>query len=167
VNRPLETVRLDLRPFAADEADAWHSIWGDPDVIWWGANDSFERSREQIKRLVAAEATWPDGVGWLAVRKRGDDEVIGDVLVQPAKFVEGIEIGWHFRKEAWGHGYATEASRAVLERCLAEGVTDKVYAIVALENARSLRVADKLGMKAECDMEYAGLPHRLFSRSSA
>jgi RimJ/RimL family protein N-acetyltransferase len=166
MNRALDTKRLALRPFAADEAGAWHSIWGDPEVIWWGANESLDRSREQLESLVAAEAAWPEGVGWLAVRRKGEQDVIGDVLVQPARFVDGIEIGWHFRRPAWGHGYATEAARAVLERTLADKVCDKLYAIVALENERSLRVVEKLGMEAIRDMEYADLPHRLFSRSN-
>jgi RimJ/RimL family protein N-acetyltransferase len=163
VNRPLETERLSLRPFTLDDAEAWHAIWGDPEVIWWGASDSFEKSRAGLARLLEREAGWPDGIGWLAVRLRGQEEIIGDVLLQPAPFAEGIEIGWHFRRHAWGSGFATEASRAMLDRAFAECVCDRIYAIVALENARSLRIVEKLGMPAECDMEYAGLPHRLFA----
>lgn len=152
-----------MRPFTLDDADGLHAIWGDPEVIWWGPFESPEQSRAALARLIENEATWPDGVGWLAVRKKGNDEIIGDVLLQPAQFVDGIEIGWHVRRHAWGRGYATEASRAVLERCLADGVCERVYAIVALENRPSLRVAEKLGLQAERDMEYAGLPHRLFA----
>ena len=85
------------------------------------------------------------------------------MIVQPAKFVDGIEIGWHFRRDAWGHGYATEAAQAVLDRALAEGVVERMYAIVAIQNDRSLRVVEKLGMRPVKDMEYAGLPHRLFA----
>ena len=163
MNRALETNRLSLRPFSRDDAAGWHAIWGDPDVIWWGASDSFERSRASLVRLIGNEATWPDGIGWLAVRVRGEEEIVGDVLLQPAPFVDGIEIGWHFRKHAWGRGFATESARAVLQRCFAEGVCERIYAIVAVENDRSLRIADKLGMTTERDMEYADLPHRLFA----
>jgi len=166
MNNPLETERLSLRPFTSDDAEGWHAIWGDPEVIWWGASKSFENSRRSLERLIAKEADWPAGIGWLAVRRRGEQEIIGDVLLQPAPFAPGIEIGWHFRRHAWGQGYATEAARAVLERCFAEGVCDRVYAIVALQNARSLRIVEKLDMEAEKDMEYAGLPHRLFARDA-
>jgi RimJ/RimL family protein N-acetyltransferase len=162
MNRPLETQRLSLRPFTLEDAEAWHAIWGDPEVIWWGASESFEKSRAGLERLLAKEATWPDGIGWLAVRRRGEEEIIGDLLLQPAPFAEGIEIGWHFRRHAWGNGYATEAARAGLERALAEGACDRIYAIVAHRNTRSLRIVEKLGMPAERDLEYAGLPHRLF-----
>jgi len=40
---------------------------------------------------------------------------------------------------------------------------DDVDAIVALQNARSLRIVAKLGFVAEKDLTYAGLPHRLFA----
>ena len=62
MNRALETERLSLRPFTPDDAGGWHAIWGDPEVIWWGANDSIEKSRASLERLIAKEATWPDGI---------------------------------------------------------------------------------------------------------
>ena len=165
MNHPLATERLSLRPFTNGDIDGWHAIWGDADVIWWGPFESFEVSRNALERLIDNEATWADGIGWLAVRRHGEDEIIGDLLVQPAKFIDGIEIGWHFRKQAWGCGYATEAAQAVLDRTLSDGVCETMYAIVAIENVRSLRIVEKIGMSAVRDMEYADIPHRLFSRS--
>ncbi|MDA1194873.1 MAG: GNAT family N-acetyltransferase [Planctomycetota bacterium] len=162
MNSALDTPRLALRPFTEQDVDAWHSIWGDPQVIWWGANETLERSREQLLRLLEHEQAWPAGIGWLAVRRPGADEVIGDVLLQPARFVDGIEIGWHFRSQAWNQGYATEAARAVLERQREAHPEAPVYAIVETSNAPSLRVAEKLGLRAVRDMPHAGLPHRLF-----
>lgn len=163
MNRDLETERLSLTPFTRADREGWHAIWGDPEVIWWGANESLEVSSKALERLLATEASLPDGIGWLAVRRKGEAEIIGDVLLQPARFVDGIEIGWHFRKPAWGQGFATEAAEAVLTRCLAEGTCERIFAIVALENPRSLRVVEKLGLRMEKAMEYAGLPHRLFA----
>ena len=163
VNHALETERLSLRPFTIDDADGWHAIWGDPEVIWWGANESFEISRTRLEGLLANEPTWPDGVGWLAVRTHDTDEIVGDLLFQAGPFPgEGTEIGWHFRKHAQNNGYATEAARAVIERAFADALCDRVYALVETSNKSSERVAEKLGMTSERDIEYAGLPHRLF-----
>ena len=168
MNHPLDTERLHLRPFVEADAEAWHAIWGDPDVIWWGASPSLARSTAGLTRLIAAERErWPDGIGWLAVMEKGSDEIVGDVLLQPAPFVSGVEVGWHFRKHVWNRGYATEAARATIERAFADRALDEVYALVALENAASLRVAAKLGMESVRDMEYEGLPHRLFVRKRA
>lgn len=163
MNGPLDTERLRLRPFTVDDAEAWHAIWGDPEVIWWGPSDSLDRSRTGLARLIQREAeTWPPGLGWLAVMEKGSDEIVGDVLLQPAPFVDGIEVGWHFRTHVWSRGYATEAARATVERAFADGVCDRVWAVVATTNLASLRVAEKLGMRAVKDMEYEDLPHRMF-----
>ena len=163
MNRAFNTERLHLRPFREDDGEAWHAIWGDPDVIWWGANESLEESCSVLERLVAAERDkWPAGLGWLAVLEKGGDEIIGDVLLQPAPFVEGIEVGWHFRKHVWNRGFATEMALYSTGQIFETGLCDEVYAIVALQNEASLRVAAKLGMQVVKDMEYADLPHRLF-----
>lgn len=163
MNRSFDTDRLHLRPFGEDDAEAWHAIWGDPEVIWWGANETFERSRASLAGLLRAEREqWPDGLGWLAVLERGGSEIVGDVVLQPAPFVDGVEVGWHFRKHVWNRGYATEAARATIERALEADLCPEVYALVALQNGSSLRVAAKLGMRAVRDMPYADLSHRLF-----
>ena len=163
MNHPFDTERLSLRPFTAEDAEAWHAIWGDPRVIWWGPSESLEKSRAALERLIQHEAeAWPEGLGWLAVLEKGTDEIIGDVLLQPAPFIEGVEVGWHFRSHVWNRGYATEATRATVERAFASGLCDHVHAVVSTTNGPSLRVAEKLGMKAVKDMEYEGLPHRLF-----
>lgn len=163
MNRPFDTERLHLRPFTEADGEAWHAIWSDPDVIWWGASDSFERSFRSLQGLIRAEREkWPEGLGWLAVSERGSDEIVGDVLLQPAPFVDGIEVGWHFRKHVWNRGYATEAARATIDEAFRTGLCDEVYAAVAPENVASLRVAAKLGMQHVKDIEHAGLPHRLF-----
>lgn len=163
MNEPFETERLSLRPFTLDDHEGFYRIWGDPEVIWWGAIDDREESARRFRTLVEREHDWPDGVGWLALRRRGEEAILGDVILQPAKFVDGLEIGWHLSREAWGHGYATEAARGLIEQTFARGVAERLHAIVAIENARSLRVVEKLGMQAVKDMPYAGLPHRLFA----
>lgn len=159
----IETERMTLRPWAAGDLDAFHEIWGDPDVIWWGANESIEISRGAFERLLANHVDWPAGVRWYAMVERATGAIVGDVLLQPARIVEGIEIGWHLCRAAWGRGLATEAARAALDRAFLEGALERIYALVAIENDRSLRVVEKLGLTVVRDMEYEGLPHRLFA----
>jgi len=159
----IETERLDLRPFVRADLPAFHAIWGDPEVIWWGANESLEKTRQGFESLLGRQETWPDGLGWLAVIERDSGELIGDVLLQPAPFVEGVEIGWHFRRSAWGCGFATEAASAVLASVFRAQRVERIYAIVATQNQRSLRIVSKLGMREVKAMEYASLPHILFA----
>lgn len=159
---PLDTDRLHLRPFSAQDLDAWFAIWGDPEVIGWGAAESREATRGPFVRLLAKEKEWPAGIGWLAVTERGTDAIVGDVMLQPAPFVDGVEVGWHFRPHVWNRGFATEAARAIVDRAFAESVLAEVFAAVATKNAPSHRVAAKLGMRALRTFELAELPHTLY-----
>ncbi|MDJ0976127.1 MAG: GNAT family N-acetyltransferase [Planctomycetota bacterium] len=161
---PLATDRLRLRPFTPDDVEAFYAIWGDPEVIWWGASPSLDYTREKFLALLERHAEWQPGVGWYAVTPRDRDEVLGDVMLQPAKFVDGIEIGWHFRRSAWGWGYATEAARALLDYGFETVGLERIYAIVATQNAPSMRVVAKLEFEKLREMEYADLPHVLFAR---
>ena len=56
------------------------------------------------------------------------------------------EIGWRFAREAWGHGYATEAARAVLERAFSELGLPEVVSFTTVANVRSRAVMERLGM---------------------
>lgn len=159
---PLATPRLSLRPLEAADFEDFHALWNDPRVIWWKAPESVEAAREPYARLLERNAGWPDGIGWLGVFERTGGGLVGDVVLQPAPFVEGIEVGWHFREHVWGRGYATEAARAVVARAFADGVLHGVYAAVALKNAPSRRVAEKLGMRSLRRFERVGLEHDLF-----
>jgi len=55
------------------------------------------------------------------------------------------EIGWHFHPDHWGHGYATEAARAVLAYAF-DGGLDRVVAVTAPANSASQRVCLRVGM---------------------
>ena len=72
------------------------------------------------------------------------------------------EIGWSITPPRQGEGFATEAARASVawgfERC---GL-DRIVAFALIDNERSRRVMDKLGMTYVRDFERAGLPHALY-----
>jgi len=56
-----------------------------------------------------------------------------------------VEVGWHLHPDSWGHGYATEAARAVIDRGFGAGVAE-VYAVVRPGNEASIAVCRRLGM---------------------
>ena len=81
------------------------------------------------------------------------DEVEGDPVV---------EIGWSFAPERWGEGLAPEAARAAIDWGFERAGLDEIVAFALLDNERSRRVMDKLGMEYVRDFERAGLPHALY-----
>ena len=60
-----------------------------------------------------------------------------------------LEVGYHFRRDHWGHGYATEAARACMEYAFRQLAAEKVVSLILPENLPSRRVAERNGMQVE------------------
>lgn len=158
----IETPRLSLRPLTLDDAEEFHVIWGDPEVIWWGEKESLDDSREFLATVIERTADREE-LAWFAMRRRDDNELVGDVVLQPAPWDPDVaEIGWHVAKSAQGRGYATEAAAALCQHAVASGITS-LEAVIIPDNEASRRVAQKLGMTVVRSVVHAGLDHDLWS----
>jgi RimJ/RimL family protein N-acetyltransferase len=145
----------DLAPFAALNAD--------PDVMGHiRAPMSTTESDAFAHRI--EERFEADGFGlWaLEVRESGDFVGFAGLARQTfeAPFNPSIEVGWRLAREAWGHGYATEAGREALRFAFEVLVLDEVVSITTAGNARSRAVMRRLGMTRDPadDFEQAQFP---------
>ena len=166
----LETERLILRHFREDDLDAYAATMGDPEVMRHLGADPLGRE-ESWRRLLSGAGFWSvTGLGVWAVEHREDSRMIGHVGffdfhrdMWPS--IEGEpEMGWIFNPAAQGRGFATEAGLAALawfERTL--GPTS-IPAIIAPENAPSIRLAERLGFERMPDATYKGEAIGLFRR---
>lgn len=154
----LSTDRLEIRDWTdrpADLARIWdiYSRW---EVMrFLGAAPKVmadpEEARALVQRWSDQHTQWDNNYGAWAIEDRETGRVAGTVLFKPMPNSDGspardIEVGWHLHPESWGHGYATEAARAVIERGFAAGLTE-VHAVVNPENAGSQAVCRRLGME--------------------
>ena len=141
------TDRLDLVPVAPGDTSHYRRIWGDPEVIWWGACSGQAECEAAFAALLDRIAAMPGGLGWWWLRDRATGEIVGDVILQPAPDPPGgIEIGWHLVREHWGRGYATEGAAPLLDHAWNLGL-DEVVATIVPVNLPSVGVAERLGMK--------------------
>jgi RimJ/RimL family protein N-acetyltransferase len=99
-----------------------------------------------VNRITRA---YPEGLGyWSVVLKLVPAAFVGWVLLIPYDAAgPEIEIGWRFLRSAWGNGFATEASLPVLGHAFETVGLDRVVADIHPDNAASLRVAEKLGLR--------------------
>lgn len=58
-----------------------------------------------------------------------------------------VEVGFRYRRCAWGRGVATEAAVPLVDMALADAATTAIVACAMRSNAASLRVLEKLGLE--------------------
>ncbi len=158
----LETERLDLRPLSAHDAPALHRISNEPPVrryLW----DDEPVTHARIEEVVAQSVRMfsEEGVGLFGVRLRGSQELVGFCgFGHTPGGPQEIELIYELLPELWSKGLATEASRACLRHAFAEVGLDRVVAGADAPNVASLRVIEKLGMKAvgEIALGQPGVP---------
>lgn len=158
----IRTARLDVRPLTMDDLDAFHALWSDPRVIFWGALDDRDASRRMLTSVLARTIPGLGPSGWFAVVRRDDGAFVGDVVLQPAPWApDQPEIGWHTATAHQGRGYATEAARELLAHARAAGVPD-VEAAILPDNLPSQTVAVRIGMRMRGAVDRSGLLHDLW-----
>jgi RimJ/RimL family protein N-acetyltransferase len=157
-----ETERITIRQWRLDEVDRYLDIYSRDDVVrWLGGPPVRERSRAlELIGLNAARLAQDPRFGWWAVVERSTGVPAGSVLLKPLPNGDGeIEIGWHLHPDSWGKGLASEAAAAVLDRGFRDGL-DEVWAVTMLDNDRSARVCERIGMRL------LGITHRWYPEPS-
>ena len=142
----LSTERLVLRPVTADDHAAVLAHWTQPDVrrfLFDGAALSGVEVAETIDESIGDFAARGFGV-WL-IELGSAAGLIGTAGLRPLGS-SGLEIFYSLAPGAWGHGYATEAARAVVEYGLGPLGLPEVLAEVDEGNAASVAVVRRLGM---------------------
>lgn len=148
----LETERMILRRFTLDDVDLVTALDADPAVMRY-INGGRPTPRDEIRDDYLP---W-----WLAYYERGDrygfwaaiEKETGAFLgwfhlrPQPEDPDDEPELGYRLCAAAWGQGYATEGSRALIARAFTELGARRVYATTMAVNVASWRVMEKAGLR--------------------
>jgi RimJ/RimL family protein N-acetyltransferase len=159
----LRTARLWLRRWRAQDEGPMAAINEDPEVTRY-LNRSTDRAATAAF-YAGVEEHWAEhGFGFYAVESVADGPgggFIGFVGVAHPTFVPELaarpELGWRLARRAWGRGLATEAARAVRDHAFERLALHELISIVHPDNARSQRVATKLGMTVAQRVRIPGL----------
>lgn len=131
----------DREPFAAMGADA-EVMEHFPAALTRAESDAFvDRAGAQLE-----ERGW----GLWAVEELATGRFLGftglNVPGFEASFLPATEIGWRFRRDAWGRGLATEAARGALTVAFDDLELDELVSFTATTNTRSAAVMTRIGM---------------------
>jgi RimJ/RimL family protein N-acetyltransferase len=148
----LRTDRLLLRRFTGADIDNLVSLDADPEVmrLLTGGRPT-PRDVVECELLPALLQDYDrfDSFGRWAAVERATGEFVGWFALRPrdAGNLDEVELGYRLRRSAWGKGYATEGSLALVDRAFAGPGVERVYAETMAVNAASRRVLEKAGLR--------------------
>jgi RimJ/RimL family protein N-acetyltransferase len=148
----VETGRLVLREFTPSDVDRLAGLDADPDVMRF-ITGGLATPREEIKvDVLPGFMAWyrrPGGYGCWAAEQKPAGDFLGWFRFHPRR--EGppgeIVLGYRLRKAAWGRGFATEGSRALIRKGFTELGARRVVAQTMVVHLASRRVLEKAGLR--------------------
>jgi ribosomal-protein-alanine N-acetyltransferase len=147
----LRTERLTLRPVEEADADDLFALMSDAHVLrYWDSSPWTDP--EQARGFVArSHRMAAEDIGARVVVERAEDGAfLGWVTFTSwDPDVRSAKLGYVLTRNAWGHGYATEAARAVLTWAYDALPLNRVQSEADTRNPASARVLEKLGFVLE------------------
>ena len=156
----IETARLLIRrPRAGDAEAILERYAGDPEVtryVGWPAHRALSGTRAFLAVSDAEWSRWPAGP--YLVESRSDGALLGGTglgFETPFR----ASTGYIFARDAWGHGYATEALQAMVAIAPGLGIR-RLYALCHADHRASARVLEKCDFTREGTLrQYASFPN--------
>jgi ribosomal-protein-alanine N-acetyltransferase len=163
----IDTDRLRLRPFAADDLRCAFHWFGDPDVMRYTL-DGPDRSMEQTAERIASYQRHESEYGfsrWLVI-ERASGQPIGDAGLRFMEQYGWVDFGYRLDQSHWGKGLATEAGIAWIQRAFGDLKLDRLVGVVHPANCASTKILRKLGFLEERRDVIMGMSCIVFSLTS-
>lgn len=152
-----ETERLRLRQPLDEDLDKIADLWADEIVT---EHIGGPRDRSMVLEFFREYASNPEpyaqdeGERWWSIIETSSEQLVGlSSLIE--KEIEGrveTDLGYFLLPAYWGKGCATEAARRVAEYAFSELHLESLVAVIHPENAASISVARRLGMRLEAEV---------------
>ena len=147
----LQTPRLVLREFTADDAGLLVDLDADPRVMRYISNgvptSRAEITDEYIPAYLGYHRAGPDFGFWVA-QLRGTGEFAGwfHLRPEPGSPAAEPELGYRLKRAFWGRGLATEGARALIDHGFAVPSVTRIHASTMAVNTASRLVMEKCSM---------------------
>lgn len=151
------TERLHFALLSEQDAQLLFDVDQDAEVMRYINGGKLTSMQTIVEVMLPRMAQYRDaarGFGIWQVRRTADNAYLGWVLIRPMGFNsaapsnDDVEIGWRFKREYWGQGYASEAAKAVADVVLVNNPSVQFLSAIAMPaNTGSIGVMRKLGMQ--------------------
>lgn len=155
----IETERLRLRNWREGDDELFDRHTNTDAVMrWLGGVKSREFLDGVVRdRFMAWQKT--HGFTFWVVERKADGEFLGFCGLKVADGAHStvlgeIEVGWRFREDVWGKGYAKEAAIASLDHAFSVVGAARVVALTVQGNEGSWGLMERLGMRRRSDLDY-------------
>jgi RimJ/RimL family protein N-acetyltransferase len=148
----LHTDRLLLREFVTADWPAMLAYQRDPRYLrYYEWTDRTPGDAQRFVQLfLDQQEEQPRHKFQLAVVLKSNGQLIGNCGIRQASAgAHEADIGYELSPDQWGHGYATEAARAIVQFGFAELKVHRIWAWCIADNVASTRVLEKIGLKLE------------------
>ncbi|OWA10251.1 GNAT family N-acetyltransferase [Streptomyces sp. CS159] len=147
----LRTDRLRLRPFTDADTDALFTLHSSTTVMRYWDSPPWTEPARAGRFLARCREMADDGTGVrVAVSRTGDGAFVGWCgLSEWTPVHRSASLGYCLDEAMWGHGYATEAARALLRWAFDTLDLNRVQAEADTRNDASARVLEKVGFVRE------------------
>ena len=144
----IETDRLLVRKFTEDDAPLLYDLNLDPEVIRYTHDPltDVEEARKVLEEVILPQYILYDHGRW-AVHLRSGLEFIGWCGLKYLTETNEVDLGYRFKKNFWGNGYATEAARACIKYGFATLNLQRIVGRALPANLASIKVLEKCGME--------------------
>ena len=156
---PVETDRLHIRSLSDGDRQGLHAIYGDAETMRFIGRSGTPTNADGTARVLDWFRRHEElhGFSLWALDERDGEPMVG---VAGLLWEEGhgpeVEVVYLVRRDRWGRGYATEATRAVLDNAHGQLGLSRLVALAYPENAASQQVMEKAGMRPDGEVEAYG-----------
>ena len=152
----LETKRLILRRLLPDDLDSLFALYRDPEIRRYFPEGTltYEETKEELEWFLNGHPDQPELGLWATIHKE-TGAFIGRCGLLPWTIEQRseVEVAYLLAKEYWGQGLATEAAQAIVAYAFERLNLSRLICMMYPENQASVKVARKIGMTLEKELE--------------
>lgn len=140
-----ETERLILRRYKEEDLQDLFEYVSDKEVVEYEPYKplTLNETKENLEWRIGTEEM-------IAVELKDSHKMIGNVYMGKREF-EALEIGYVFNRNYWGHGYALESCKALMQQAFSNGI-HRIYAECDPHNRSSWKLLEALGFQREAHL---------------